>query len=754
MAHPVSRLASGTALSLLMSFGPFSSPVLAQSTEDDKDPTFLGTIIISAEEQIKQALGVSQISEEDMAKSPVVNDVAEIIRKMPGVNLTGTTSTGQRGNNRQIDIRGMGPENTLILIDGKPVMSRNSVKMGRGGERDTRGDSNWVPAELIERIEVIRGPAAARYGSGASGGVVNIITKRPETTTGQVGLSFNIPDGDDEGGSKRANFMFATPLNERLTFRVYGNYNKSDPDALDINDQAEAEAGGTTPLAGREGVVNKDISALLTWEVADGHELDFELGFSRQGNVYAGDTQLGGIGAIPASLWGEETNRLYRRTFALTHRGEYDFGESHSYLQFEQTDNTRLCEGAAGGGEGAITNCADTDGDGTADAPGFRTIELLNVSAKTEWILPLVLGGKNSALTLGAEYRGEFMNDPVSIGTALPPVITDPDLINDPSQRNPKTDQQMLGLYAEANIEWSEALTLTPALRYDYSDDFGSNLSPSLNAEYVFNENWTMKAGVARAFKAPNLFQLNPGYVYSTMGNGCPVVNGVRLSGPCYVVGNPDLDAEISVNTEIGVAYRDDNDLNFSFTWFHNDYKNKIQSGQIQENPLATTNRLFRWENTGPAVIEGIEGNFSRPLGEQFALNANFTYMLESEIKATGQPLSLVPDYTINASLDWQARDDLLFTLSATHYGPIPVNMISSITDEDLTSGGTVTLDERGSYTLFNVNMKWDINDTAYVTAGVTNLFDKQLFRTDTSGGGNTYNEPGRAFHIGLNKTF
>ncbi|WP_327019929.1 TonB-dependent receptor plug domain-containing protein, partial [Klebsiella quasipneumoniae] len=75
-----------------------------------------------------------------------------------------------------IDIRGMGPENTLILIDGVPATSRNSVRYSWRGERDTRGDSNWVPAEMVERIEVLRGPAAARYGSGAAGGVVNIIT--------------------------------------------------------------------------------------------------------------------------------------------------------------------------------------------------------------------------------------------------------------------------------------------------------------------------------------------------------------------------------------------------------------------------------------------------------------------------------------------------------------------------------------------------------------------------------------------------
>ena len=103
---------------------------------------------------------------------------------MPGVNLTGNSASGSRGNNRQIDIRGMGPENTLILIDGVPVTSRNSVRYSWRGERDTRGDSNWVPPEMVERIEVLRGPAAARYGSGAAGGVVNIITKRPPPTTG------------------------------------------------------------------------------------------------------------------------------------------------------------------------------------------------------------------------------------------------------------------------------------------------------------------------------------------------------------------------------------------------------------------------------------------------------------------------------------------------------------------------------------------------------------------------------------------
>lgn len=741
-----------TAIGLVLAC--LAGPVLAQQTDVAEDSLLLDTIVISAKDQIRQALGVSQISAEDLEKTPVVNDVSEVIRKMPGVNLTGATASGQRGNQRQIDIRGMGPENTLILIDGKPVMSRNSIRMSRNGERDSRGDSNWVPAEMIERIEVIRGPAAARYGSGASGGVVNIITKRPETFSGQVGTHFNAPESGKEGDTVRTNFMLAGPVNESFTFRLFGNYNKTDNDAPDINGEAEVDEGGfvNMPLAGREGVVNKDLGALLTWHATPGHEVDFEANFSRQGNIFAGDTMFGPVlddGTGSAALIGSETNRMYRRNLAVTHRGEYDFGESLSYLQWENTRNARLCEGTAGGGEGAITNCVDTDGDGVNDARGFSTIKLDNIAAKTEWHMPMDLGTRRSRLTLGAEYRGEFMEDGVSIRGSLDPDLggeigVDPDGAN----RDPKIDQHLIGLYAESNIEWSDQLTLTPGLRFDYSDSFGSAWSPSLNATYAFNDEWSMKLGIARAFKAPNLYQLNPNYVYVTRGFGCPWVDGVRLSGPCYVLGNPDLKAETSVNKEIGVAYQGFSGIDGSLTFFHNDYKNRISSGQFQYNPDATTNRLFRWDNQAKAVISGIEGNFSTPLGDRFAFNANFTKMIKSE-DGDGQPLSLVPDHTINASVDWYATDALTVTLSATRYGEI-----DPATASNTTGGAYEDPEKRPGYTLVNLGANWDFNDGARLTAGVTNLFDKEILRENTSDGANTFNEPGRAFYVSLSKSF
>ncbi|VDC33437.1 FepA family TonB-dependent siderophore receptor [Pseudogemmobacter humi] len=727
MAKLSSRLASGTALVLLLSTGVLVGAASAQTAATEDDSIDLGTIILSAEEQIKQALGVSNITAEDLEKTPVANDISEIVRKMPGVNLTGNSASGARGNNRQIDIRGMGPENTLILIDGKPVTSRNSVKMGRQAERDTRGDSNWVPAEMIERIEIIRGPAAARYGSGAAGGVVNIITRKPEEFTATAGLHYTIPANKLEGGTKRANFMLAGPIGQDLSFRFYGNINKSEADDIALNADA-AVLAGTTTQAGREGVTNKDVGALLRWEPNGSHQVDLDFSFSRQGNEYSGDSNSGSLqpDVNGVNIIGQETNKMLRRTLAVTHRGDFDFGESFSYLQWENTRNTR--NGVSTGG--SPDNISTTE---------QSTIVYDSITAKSEWILPISIFSREGKLTLGGEYRGEILDDENATGAS-----------NINSGQPLHDEQHQIGLYAEANILWGESLTLTPGLRYDYGDTYGSNWSPSLNATYAFNDEWSMKLGIARAFKAPNLFQLNPNYVYSTMGMGCPA----GVTTPCEILGNPDLEPESSVNKEIGFAYAGDNGLSGSLTWFRNDYKNRIAPGLTSAGVRPAGGSYLRWENTPDAIVEGVEGNFSTPIGEAFLFNVNVTKMITSVGKlrlANGSmienPLSLVPDHTINASLDWAVRDDLTFTLSATHYGKI-----EAATYAVHTGIANTDLETRSAYTLVNLGMKWDVSEKAGISAGVTNIFNEQIFRTGD--GANTFNEPGRAFYIGLNATF
>lgn len=124
---------------LLVNLGIYG---VAQAQEPTDTPvSHDDTIVVTAAEQNLQAPGVSTITADEIRKTrlPAMCRRSSVPCR---VNLTGNSTSGQRGNNRQIDIRGMGPENTLILIDGKPVSSRNSVRQGWRGERDTRGDTS------------------------------------------------------------------------------------------------------------------------------------------------------------------------------------------------------------------------------------------------------------------------------------------------------------------------------------------------------------------------------------------------------------------------------------------------------------------------------------------------------------------------------------------------------------------------------------------------------------------------------------
>ncbi len=691
--------------------------------------------------------GVSIITAEDIKKRPPASDLSQIIRTMPGVNLTGNSTSGQRGNNRQIDIRGMGPENTLILVDGKPVASRNAVRYGWRGERDSRGDTNWVPADQVERIEVLRGPAAARYGNGAAGGVVNIITKQAgKETHGDVTVYSNFPQHKDEGATQRMTFGLNGPLTDTLSYRVYGNVAKTDSDDWDINAGHESNRtgnqAGTLP-AGREGVRNKDVNGLLSWHLTPEQTLDFEAGFSRQGNIYTGDTQNTNSNANVKSMLGHETNRMYRENYSITHRGEWDFGSSMAYLQYEKTRNSRINEGLAGGTEGIFSN---TD---------FYTATLRDLTAHGEVNLPLH-AWRDQTLTLGSEWVQQKLDDPsantqtTSEGGSVPGLAS--------SNRDTTSQAQIFSLFAEDNIELLPGTMLTPGLRWDHHNIVGDNFSPSLNLSHALTDSVTLKAGIARAYKAPNLYQLNSDYLLYSRGQGC-----YGQSTSCYLQGNEDLKAETSVNKELGIEFNQDG-LIAGLTYFRNDYKNKIESGlspidQASGGTGSYANAaIYQWENVPKALVEGLEGTLTIPLMEQLKWSNNFTYMLQSKNKETGDVLSVTPKYTLNSMLDWQATDALSLQASVAWYGKQKPKKYDYHGDRVTGSANN----QLSPYAIAGLSGTYVFTKNLSFTAGVDNVFDKRLFREGNAQGVNgiegagaaTYNEPGRTLYTSLTASF
>ena len=723
-------------LALISAFSHAAEEKAAEQAEVD-------TVYVTAEKQLQQSLGVSRISKDDIDKRPAVNDISEFVRTMPGVNLTGNTATGQRGNKRQIDLRGMGPENTLILIDGKPVNSRQSERISMRGERNTRGDSNWVPVEEIESITVLRGPAATRYGSGAMGGVVNIVTKKvSKEFKGQVNLYANQPQDSKEGATRRIGFNLSGPIiQDTLGFRIYGNLNKTDADAADIN------AGhGNDSAAGVEGVRNKDIAGRLQWKISPAQTLILDSSYSRQGNIYNGDTQNSNPrSALVNSLADSkaETARLYRSAYSLTHDGAWEWGDTKNVISYERTVNSHLPEGLAGGPEGSYTGL------------DFVQSRLKNLRFSSEANIPFKLGVDN-VLTVGAEFTDSKLDDPASNTQGFKDQGKTDAFNGISATRGGKASQRNWAAYVEDNISLTDKTHLIPAIRFDHNSDSGSNWSPALNFSHQIGENWLVKGGIARAYKAPNLYQTNPDFILYTRGQGCPI--DAPGSVRCYYIGNNNLKPETSINKEIGLEFNK-NGWQASATYFHNAYRNKIVIG---ENIIATSNIgnwLLQWENTPKATISGIEGNLVIPLHDTLKWSNNFTYMHKSE-DYQGNPLSLVPKHTINSTLSWTPNERFDANLTFTHYGRtkprgVAINRLER--DGNPRAGVAALSSEHsqtqvGSYGIWGINAGYNWNKRVAVRGGISNLFNKKLYRT--TAGAQTYNEHGRAFYGSLKVSF
>ncbi|MDU8924377.1 FepA family TonB-dependent siderophore receptor [Pasteurellaceae bacterium LIM206] len=785
-------------LALVSSFG------YAEETTDTLDE-----IAVTAEEQVKQALGVSIINQKDLEKNPVENDVSEIIAKQPGVTLSTNAPGGARGNKRQIDIRSMGPENTLILIDGKPVTSRNSERYGRTGVRNTRGDSNWVPADAIESIEVIRGPAAARYGSGAMGGVVNIKTKSPtEEFHGSFDLYTEQPESSKEGYTNRLGFNISGPLIKNvLGFRIYGNTARTDADAMDINsaETAASNSAATTSntlYAGREGVTNKDIAGQLVWNITPKQKLTLDASYSRQGNIYNGDTQNSSV--LVSSVTGysrnlalarAETATLYRQSYSLTHEGDWGVLRNRTYFTFDQTKNYRYPEGLLGSTEGAYNGLSKVTG------------LLKNYRFSNELYIPFSIGRSIHTATFGVEAARSTLDDAASMTQTMSAYGVIPWLSN--SGRSGKMAMNEYAAFLEDNILLpNNATVVTPAIRFDYNDKSGSNWSPSLNLSHQVDEHWKIKGGVARAYKAPNLYQISPNYLLVNASNGCPIDSANNWTNPnalnatggsgssadpytnsnaggfdwgraCYFLGNENLKPETSWNKEIGIEYENDGYL-ASLAYFHNDYRNKIVSdgayvGTIDgpnggynreirtENTESgvpvyrnyTATNVYRWGNAKRVLIEGLEGNFTLPLlPDKLNFTTNFTYIIRNVNKETGNPISTVPRYTINSTLSWQINEKWDFNTTYSRYGKqVTASNPEYFYHVIYTTGENILKKyQLGSYGVWSANVGYKFTDNFSLRLGVNNILNKRIYRNASTA--RTYNLHGRAYFANLRYTF
>ena len=540
----------------------------------------------------------------------------------------------------------------------------------------------------------------------------------------------------------------AGPLTDKLSFRTTLGYHDSEGDNPYINAEdaqiVDGRGGPTASVAaGREGVENIDARQLFEYAMDAMNTIGFELNYSDQSNRWAGDSQFQNVkDDLVNSLAGTETNKMQRYGTAFTHRGEYDNSSSNSYLEYTRTINERLNEGSAGAGEGQIVT--------PEDGEDFEWIEATydTLNAKSEWDVYF----DRHTLTVGAEFRGEKLDNPVVSTLGFDDGFEFGDVETDPSKRDPKSDAYLVGAYLEDNYQITPEWYITPGVRFDYHDQAGSNWSPSINTTWDFSPNWSVKAGVSRAFKAPALYQLDPNYIYYTRGRGCPSWVPADQKG-CHVLGNPDLEHETSWNKELTFTYDDNTGLNAGLTYYHNAYDNRIGAGVERVAVDTNTNRsIFQWDNQGEAIIEGLEGFVKVPVTDTVSWSTNLTGNIRSERKDTGEPLSLIPKFTMNSNVNWDITPRWNTDFGVSYYGSIEAPDISVTTGDDLDTPKLA----RKPYALANVSTRYNLTDGITVGAGIKNLFDKKIKRegTGTNAGARTFNEPGRYYIFDISVDF
>jgi outer membrane receptor for ferrienterochelin and colicins len=266
------------------------------------------------------------ITAEDIARSPV-NGLADLLRESVGVN----NQTDDSGRD-EIRIRGLGGKYTLMLVNGKRVSSGGAL--WRGGDFDFSS----IPLSSIKRVEIVRGPMAALYGSDAIGGVINIITwPAGKQWKGSISGEYRVVDSGYEGKQYRVGANASGALNDKVSLAVGGEWYDRDP-------WYGAPGSDKTRTARLEEKKAANLTGTLTWQLSDYQSLDVELGYNRDKRPRA----MYFYAYYPEYDFESKDIReqkIERETYGLTHRASWDWGSTTAYLTRESAQiddfNTR-----------------------------------------------------------------------------------------------------------------------------------------------------------------------------------------------------------------------------------------------------------------------------------------------------------------------------------------------------------------------------------------------------------------------------
>jgi len=587
----------------------------------------------------------------DIAEAPA-QSLGVLLANEPGIDLRTRGNYG--GASEELQIRGMGADGTLLVVDG---VALNSPSLGSA-------DVSQIPLNSIERIEVVKGPGSLLYGSGAMGGTVNIISKKPkrEGYTAKVEAGYGTENtyhlAAESGGFVAGDFGY------------YLTANRKESDSFRDNSD----------------LTQSDVTLNLLYDKGERFSGEFNFGYVQR--------EYGLPGAKPPA-----------GTVAYSLNGEQFYNSESANLLDRGEEHNRHSSLALKGKAGELLNwrlkgdCAvlisDNHSRYSFDGSGDNT-KVTNTARGLEGNLDLhpttYLG-----LLAGSEYRNfDYENEQQALDTTGAPVAL--------GLSSAKHQVFTNGTFAELNLRPLEQVKLIAGYRYETHSRFGHEKVGRYGLVVTPLTDTVLKINHGQHFKAPTMNDL------------------FWPDDGAFTKGNPNLKPETGWHTDITAEQSLFGGKVFAtVSWFKWDIADKIAWAQDPNQPSPTgwgnywvpsninTYRATGWEGEvkiGPYI--GLQGDLALTL-----LDAE-----EELVPGATRAARYTPDCQIRAGLSHYADFGLTSAVTARY--------VSSRPGYYANNNALAPKIELASYWTVDLKLEQELADHWRLSLLATNLLDQE----------------------------
>jgi hemoglobin/transferrin/lactoferrin receptor protein len=681
---------------------------------------------------------VTVIDAEEIEEN-LATDIKDLIRFEPGVSAPTSPSrfgaalsgTGRDGNSGFV-IRGMGGNRVLFQVDGVRVPDGFSFGPNAFG----RGD--YVDLDLLQSVEIVRGPGSAMYGSDGLAGVVSFITRDPNdflTEDENFGARARVSyaSADD---SWAENITVAGRLNDQWSgLLAYTRRDGHETENQGANDTSTSARTVPNP----QEIESNSVLGRIVFEPSDMHRFRLTADYSDR---FIDTVALSGLSATVIDLTGEDESERNRVALDYTFDNPGGFIDNlfvsvyaqDSWLrQFTFEDRTP-----------AVDRTRETTYD--TDVIGF--------TAQAESVFE---GPVQNRFVYGIDYS-QTTQGAIRGGTVPTPPATFPE------RPFPETEYERVGLFVVDEISLlGGSLLLFPSIRYDeyelrphadalYFGDLSgqsdSHVSPKFGVVAWPTENFGAFFNYATGFKAPAPSEVNNYFENLALG----------AFGQAYTsIPNPDLTPETSEGFEVGIRGRDWRALGAGWDWsasaFATFYEDFISQQIVSGSGSVVDPFVYQYINLNEVEITGAEARVTAAWAQGVSLNFAASYADGQQVTPAGRaPLETIDPLKLVLGLGYDHA-------SGVWGGQAIATYAARKDDEDV--GAPLTAFRPDSFTILDMTAYWNITDAATVRAGIFNATDETYWwwsdargLSASSTALDAYTQPGRNYSVSLSYRF